>query len=225
MNRVVALMSGVGLGAGLMYLLDPDSGGRRRAVARDKARHYAHAVGDAVGKTSRDLRHRTEGLLAQLRRLGAGPPPDDAIVIERVRSRMGHWVSHPRDIDVEAHQGRVILTGLVLAKEARKLLSAVASVRGVAEVEDHLDVRESFETEKETEPEAADAPREWPPAVRLAAGATALGLACYAARSRGFLRAGLGGLGVALLLRSLAPVPDPPMPCRHPAPVEAPLPH
>ena len=36
MNKGVALIGGVGLGAALMYIFDPDRGGRRRALIRDK---------------------------------------------------------------------------------------------------------------------------------------------------------------------------------------------
>ena len=37
MTKESALIGGAGLGAGLMYLLDPDRGKRRRALVRDQA--------------------------------------------------------------------------------------------------------------------------------------------------------------------------------------------
>ena len=37
MNRNLLLLGGIGLGAGLMYIFDPDRGRRRRATARDAA--------------------------------------------------------------------------------------------------------------------------------------------------------------------------------------------
>jgi hypothetical protein len=61
----LTLLSGVGLGAGLMYLLDPQGGGRRRAVARDKAVSGLKKGGQALRKTSIDVGNRTRGLVAQ----------------------------------------------------------------------------------------------------------------------------------------------------------------
>lgn len=62
MDRAMALLAGAGLGAGLMYLLDPQMGRRRRALVRDKAVHMLHEAEDAARTVATDLRHRTEGL-------------------------------------------------------------------------------------------------------------------------------------------------------------------
>jgi len=63
----LTLLGGLGLGAGLMYLLDPDDGRRRRALARDKAVHGLKVGGKALRKTSADLGNRTRGLVADAR--------------------------------------------------------------------------------------------------------------------------------------------------------------
>ncbi len=39
MNKGLSMIGGVGLGAGLEYLFDPEVGNRRRAMLRDKAIH------------------------------------------------------------------------------------------------------------------------------------------------------------------------------------------
>lgn len=56
---------GAGLGAGLMYLLDPQSGKRRRTVAKDKAVHAVKQGGTALGKKSRHLGNRGKGLVME----------------------------------------------------------------------------------------------------------------------------------------------------------------
>lgn len=54
---------GASLGAGLMYLLDPQSGKRRRTVAKDKTVSALKQGGTALGKKSRHLGNRGKGLL------------------------------------------------------------------------------------------------------------------------------------------------------------------
>src|SRR5437763_1811711 len=64
MDRALSMLAGAGLGAGLMYALDPQTGRRRRALARDQAVHLAHEARDAAGVVGRDLRNRAQGLAA-----------------------------------------------------------------------------------------------------------------------------------------------------------------
>lgn len=59
------LLVGVGLGAALMYLLDPERGRRRRALLRDKLVSASNKTADVASKTARDLRNRTQGLIAE----------------------------------------------------------------------------------------------------------------------------------------------------------------
>ena len=56
---------GLGLGAGLMYLLDPQGGRGRRAVARDKAVSKLKQGGNAALSTSKDLGNRTKGMVLE----------------------------------------------------------------------------------------------------------------------------------------------------------------
>jgi hypothetical protein len=62
MNRLCAALTGFGLGAGLMYLLDPDMGRRRRALLRDKAVSLGHQASDVAAKVGRDMKNRAHGL-------------------------------------------------------------------------------------------------------------------------------------------------------------------
>ena len=92
MNKNLLFLGGIGLGAGLLYIFDPDRGKRRRATARDAAHHIANAFDDAVGKTSRDLSNRAHGLVAELDSIFRCEDADDDVVAARVRSKLGRVV-------------------------------------------------------------------------------------------------------------------------------------
>jgi hypothetical protein len=59
MDRTLAMLAGAGLGVGLMYLLDPQNGAKRRTMIRDRTVSTIHKTGDAVGRAGRDLGHQT----------------------------------------------------------------------------------------------------------------------------------------------------------------------
>jgi hypothetical protein len=64
-GRFAALLGGIGIGAAAMYVLDPQGGRRRRAIARDKAVSFANKTGRVVGARSRDLANRAKGFAAR----------------------------------------------------------------------------------------------------------------------------------------------------------------
>jgi len=140
MNQGLTLLSGVGLGAGVMYLLDPASGRRRRALLRDQLTSAANRVDDCLDATWSDVRHRAQGLAAEASELLAHDRPDDRVLAERVRSKFGRYLSHPGSVEVAARDGRVTLSGPILAREVDWLLDAVAAVPGVSGVENRLEV-------------------------------------------------------------------------------------
>src|SRR5262249_29059917 len=78
-----------GLGAGAMYLLDPQRGRARRARLRDKAVRTVHEVEEAARGRTADTAHRFAGALAEARGALRNQNVDDDIVRERVRSRIG----------------------------------------------------------------------------------------------------------------------------------------
>lgn len=65
LNWMWPAIGGIGLGAGLMYILDPDRGRRRRAIARDKVTSAVNRTGEAIRSKSRDLQNRTRGIAAE----------------------------------------------------------------------------------------------------------------------------------------------------------------
>jgi hypothetical protein len=66
-GRFAALLGGIGLGAAVMYVLDPEGGRRRRALARDKAVSLANKTTRVVEAKSRDLANRAKGVAAEAR--------------------------------------------------------------------------------------------------------------------------------------------------------------
>jgi len=141
-NDRLLLIGALALGAALMYLFDPVRGNRRRKLLRDQINSFLNQSDNTIGKTARDLGNRTRGLMAETRAQLTEEMPDDVILIERVRSAIGHVVSHPRVIDVTADQGRVMLSGPILAHEVDHLLATVASVRGVLHIDNQLELHQ-----------------------------------------------------------------------------------
>jgi uncharacterized membrane protein len=202
------LATGLGLGAGLTYLLDPDKGRRRRALLRDKAVRAVHRVNDCINVAARDVRHRSCGLKADARALfNNGEQTSDRVLTERVRSKLGRLVSHPHSIQVTADRGQVRLSGPILEREVCNLLAGVSSVRGVTSVENRLEVhREPDVPGLQGEPRRAmcrtgSARASWSPEARLLAGAVGCGLMANCLARRTPAAAFLGTVGFGLFLR------------------------
>jgi hypothetical protein len=66
---MLRVIGAFGLGALAMYFFDPDSGKRRRALLRDQLVHARHEIGDYAEGTTKDLRNRAYGLVAEARGL------------------------------------------------------------------------------------------------------------------------------------------------------------
>ncbi|HET9982335.1 MAG TPA: BON domain-containing protein [Longimicrobiales bacterium] len=137
-------LAGLAVGAGLMYLLDPQQGRRRRALVRDQMVHARHELTDTAAARARHLANRGRGAAIETaKRVAPGADRvDDVTLEERVRAALGRTVSNPGAIHVLADSGRITLMGPVLAREADRLVSRVSAVRGVRELDNRLDVRE-----------------------------------------------------------------------------------
>lgn len=140
MKRGLLFVSGVGLGAGLMYVFDPDRGMRRRALLRDKARHVINETGRAIENTSHDVGNRARGVIAEAQSFLRREQVSDAVLIERVRSRIGRAVSRPKNVEIHVNNGYVTLRGVVGESEVPHLLKCVSRVHGVTEIENQLKI-------------------------------------------------------------------------------------
>ena len=211
MNKGAALLGGLGLGAGLMYLLDPVSGRRRRALLRDQATRTLNHTSDFLDAAARDLRNRAVGVAAEARGALRRDPVPDEVLAERVRARIGRVVSHPRAVHVACKEGTVTLEGHVLSAELDPLIDCVQSTHGVVQVINQLEAHSTAEgvpdlqgghTRTGLQPEFLQ--EHWAPGPRLLACLAGGALAAYGAR-----RGGLGGtaataIGAALCARAIA---------------------
>jgi hypothetical protein len=69
---VCLLLTGMALGAGLMYAFDPQAGRRRQALMRDKAYSWANDAQEFAEKKARHLANQAQGAVAEARSLVAG---------------------------------------------------------------------------------------------------------------------------------------------------------
>lgn len=204
-----ALLVGTGIGAGVMYWLDPDRGRRRRALARDRVTHLRRVGDDAISATAADVANRARGLLAEGAALLRNERVPDDVLTERVRAGLGYCVTHPRAIEVRVQDGVVTLAGPVLAAEVQPLVGRVRRMRGIRGVENRLDVHQSSDAVPALQggsDRRAGRFRflqaRWSPTARLLAGATGLGLVAYGMRRGGLVGAVLGALGFGIFARS-----------------------
>jgi hypothetical protein len=186
-NNVFSLMAGIGIGAAAMYTLDPQTGERRRALARDKMTKAQKRVRETAGVTARDLSNRSAGVIAGFRSRISAQEVSDEVLEGRVRSKLGFLVRHPSAITTQVSNGRVVLSGPVLSDEAQQLIDGVRRVHGVIGVENSLEVRDTAEQvpglqgdKPRPAGEVSDImQRRWSPATRFlvgSAGAVSLGL-------------------------------------------------
>src|SRR4029450_13369012 len=63
--RTLWLLGGLGMGAGLMYLLDPEKGEERRDMVRGQLAAYGRQTEDLLDDTTRTLGRQAQGVLAQ----------------------------------------------------------------------------------------------------------------------------------------------------------------
>lgn len=203
------LLAGGVAGGLLMYYLDPRSGRRRRAQARDKAVHAWKQTQDEVDMAARDFAHRVQGVYAESRHALRREEVDDQILVERVRSKLGRYCSHPHAVDVRARDGVVELSGPILSHEYKPLLNGIERVHGVKEVIDRLHAYDRSENIPSLQggrprpgPRADFLQDNWAPATRFMMGGIGAGLVLSAIRQS----RGIGSLssliGMALFARA-----------------------
>lgn len=147
-NRIVTGLSLLGLGAVGMYFLDPKLGSGRRAMAKDRFKHYRREASKQAQALSKNVAYKTRGFLHH-----AGeriipsflqsrvPPPSDEKLKARVLSKMGRIPHHePRTFDIKAHEGCITVSGSIADGDYQRLYRALRKIPGVRRVERDLTV-------------------------------------------------------------------------------------
>jgi uncharacterized membrane protein len=210
MNGAIKTCAALGLGAGLMYYLDPNAGRRRRARLKDAATGALHDGERFLESAKHDLNNRAHGMLAETQAAFRLEQVADEIIAERVRAGLGRLVTHSHSINVTVHDARVTLTGPILSTEIKPLIRAVWGIRGVSEVVDRLEPHEDAadvpglqgsELKTGRKPEILQS--NWAPGPRLMACLAGCGLAAYGARKSGPIAKLLGTAGLGLMARGI----------------------
>jgi uncharacterized membrane protein len=210
MRERLQIPAGIAIGAGVMYLLDPERGKRRRARMRDRMNSSWHKTNYLLATARRDADHRVQGFIAETRALMSPGPVSDDVLVQRVRAKLGRYSSHPRALEISAENGKVTISGPILKSEVDTVLSVIENVPGVSEVEPSLEVHESAENISalqggvERPGERPDFMQEnWAPATRVAGTIAGGTMAIAGMRRRGVIGLGLAASGLALLARSI----------------------
>jgi osmotically-inducible protein OsmY len=139
-SKAVGAAGAAGLAAG--YFLDPDSGKRRRHIARDRA---TALVRRGARKTRREADYVTgtvEGKVeaAKSKTAPEKPAANDQALAERVKSEIFQPADAPKDsVNINVENGVVYLRGQVKRPdEIKKLVKEAESVDGVRGVENLL---------------------------------------------------------------------------------------
>src|SRR5512142_1962562 len=108
MDMKATLGGGIGVGAALMYFLDPHSGRKRRAELQQRAGHLSRRFARWTEAASRDASNRAEGFVATVfSRNEPGKAVPDEVLAARVKTQIGRLSRHPHAIEAVALGGRV----------------------------------------------------------------------------------------------------------------------
>ena len=142
MGKVISLIEGLGIGALAMYFYDPDRGNSRRALVRDKVQSIYNAKLDAKDIMVNDTINRVKGLAHKTKARLSFHSPDDKQILEQIKSKIGHVVSHSGALAIDVNCGKVRVSGPILAEEQEQLIATIWDVQGVEMIEHKLDAYE-----------------------------------------------------------------------------------
>ncbi|MGH3105274.1 MAG: BON domain-containing protein [Gaiellaceae bacterium] len=135
------LAAGAALGALIAFFFDPQSGGRRRALTRDRTAATIRRGRRTAAKTARDVTAEASGVVQAAQHRTEEPKDyDDATLAQKVQSELFRDPDVPKgQIDVNAQEGVVVLRGELPSPELiDELVERTRSIQGVRDVENLL---------------------------------------------------------------------------------------
>jgi osmotically-inducible protein OsmY len=135
------LALGALVGAALVYLFDPQSGRRRRAMLRDRSAALARGGGRKAAQAGQAVTAEAYGVSQKVQHLKEEPQEyDDATLAQKVQSEIFRDADVPKgQINVNAEDGIVVLRGEVDRPELmEELVEKTRKVQGVRDVQNLL---------------------------------------------------------------------------------------
>jgi osmotically-inducible protein OsmY len=141
MNSFISFAAGAAVGAAAAHFLDPDSGARRRAVARDKAFSKAKEGASTVQAQAKQAAGQAKGAAAE----AAPTPPrlhdaDDVTLARKVETEIFRDADAPKGgVSVDVQAGVAYLRGTVSdATWIERFGEAAKQVEGISGVKNLL---------------------------------------------------------------------------------------
>lgn len=208
--KLKTLITTLGLGAGLMYFLDPQHGERRRNMVRNKANQFVNDIDESINIAMQDARNRARGVLSEMTARLSDERTPDWILEERLRSNLGRTGRYTRGINIRADQGRIYLSGPALREDQDTLVKAAMRTRGVHGVENQLQIFDNpqdipaLQSAAETRGQIrSNLQHNWSPSTRLLSSVGGSLLTLYGLTRKGVAKPVLGTAGLVLTARGL----------------------
>lgn len=201
--RLLTILEGLGVGAALMYALDPDKGAHRRNALEDRLSATWNRKREAAVVMAHDLRNRTGGLVAETRRKMRHAAPTDGELYARVRVVLGHIGTHPEAVGVVVSDGVVRLTGHAMVTDAAEIAHRIREIPGVKWIQNELRVHASPAGVPSLQGRGVQVER-WTPSQAALMGLGGLTLAVFGLARRNALGTVVGLVGGALVAKAFA---------------------
>ena len=144
LTPMVTFMAGMAVGAGLMYMMDPEVGSRRRLQAREAAGRYMHRTQDTMRQQAQRLsgRGRQEDMTRGAETMTSQQDTmDDIDLREKIRSRLQERIDNADRIEIEVSGGMVTLSGSAKTHEVDRIIDAASTLPNVRSVINRISVQ------------------------------------------------------------------------------------